>query len=41
MTFGVSIVLIWYWYTFFRDAYRMTSDSSPTAQKRVTYGGGR
>jgi hypothetical protein len=38
---GVPIVLIWYWYTFFRDAYRMTSDSSPTAQKRVTYGGGR
>ena len=38
---GVPIVLIWYWYTFFRDAHRMTSDGSPTGQKRVTYGGGR
>jgi hypothetical protein len=45
---GVPIVLIWYWYTlsgtgtpFFRDAHRMTSDSLPTGQKRVTYGGGR
>ena len=38
---GVPIVLLWYWYTFFRDAHRMTSDSSPTDQKRVTYGGGR
>jgi hypothetical protein len=38
---GVPIVLIWYWYTFFRDAHRMTSDSTPTGQKRVTYGGGR
>jgi hypothetical protein len=38
---GVPIILIWYWYTFFRDAHRMTSDSSPTAQKRVTYGGGQ
>jgi hypothetical protein len=23
---GVPIVLIWYWFTFFRDARRMTSD---------------
>src|ERR1700758_430648 len=38
---GVPIVLLWYWYTFFREAHRMTSDSSPTGQKRVTYGGGR
>ena len=38
---GVPIVLIWYWFTFFRDAHRMTSDTSPTGQKRVTYGGGR
>ena len=37
---GVPIVLIWYWYTFFRDTHRMTSDRSPTDQKRVTYGGG-
>jgi len=38
---GVPIVLIWYWYTFFRDAHRMKSDGSPTGQKRVNYGGGR
>ena len=25
---GVPIVLVWYWYTFFRDARRMTSDPS-------------
>ena len=37
---GVPIVLIWYWYTFFRGARRMTSDPSPTGQKRVTYGSG-
>ena len=38
---GVPIVLIWYWYTFFRDAHRITSGTSPTGQRRVTYGGGR
>ena len=37
---GVPIVLIWYWITFFMDARRMTSDPSPTGQKRVTYGSG-
>jgi uncharacterized protein YggT (Ycf19 family) len=36
---GVPIVLIWYWYTFFRDARRVTSDPSPSVQKQVTYGG--
>jgi hypothetical protein len=36
---GVPIVLLWYWYTFFRDAHRLTSDTSPTGQRRVTYGG--
>ena len=36
---GVPIVLLWYWYTFFRDARRMTSDTSPTRERRVTYGG--
>src|SRR5215467_10007739 len=35
---GVPIVLIWYWYTFFRDAHRMTSGTSPTGPKRVTHG---
>ena len=34
---GVPIILIWYWYTFFRDARRMTSDPSPSVQKQVTY----
>ena len=38
---GVPIVLIWYWYTFFRDARPVTSDTSPAGQRRVTYGGGR
>jgi hypothetical protein len=37
---GVPIVLIWYWYTLFRDTRRVTSDTSPTGQKRVSYGGG-
>jgi hypothetical protein len=36
---GVPIVLIWYWYTFFRDARRVTSDPSPSVQKQVTHGG--
>jgi hypothetical protein len=36
---GVPIVLIWYWFTFFRDARRMTSDPSPPVQKQVTYSG--
>ena len=36
---GVPIILIWYWYTFFRDARRMTSDPSPSVQKQVTYRG--
>jgi hypothetical protein len=37
---GVPIILIWYWYTFFRDARPTTSDSHSPDQKRVTYGGG-
>ncbi len=36
---GVPIALLWYWYTFFRDARPMTSNTSPTDQRRVTYGG--
>ena len=27
---GVPIALLWYWYTFFRDARSMTSNTSPT-----------
>jgi len=38
---GVPVVLIWYWFTFFRDARRMTSDPSPPDQRQVTYGGRR
>jgi hypothetical protein len=39
---GVPIALIWYWWTFFRDAHRMTRTTSkptPPSQKQVTYGG--
>jgi len=37
---GVPIVLIWYWWTFFRDAHRMTSNQPPTPNGRqVRYGG--
>jgi hypothetical protein len=36
---GVPIVLIWYWFTFFRDARRTTSDPSPPIERQVTYGG--
>ena len=36
---GVPIALLWYWYTFFRDARPITSNTSPTGQRRVTYGG--
>jgi hypothetical protein len=32
---GVPVVLIWYWFTFFTDARRMTSAD----QRQVTYGG--
>jgi hypothetical protein len=41
--FGVPIALIWYWYTFFRDARRLAAAPQPTPgqaqgteQKRVT-----
>jgi hypothetical protein len=39
---GVPIVLIWYWWTFLRDAHRMTrttSEPSPPDRPQVTYGG--
>ena len=36
---GVPLALIWYWFTFFRDARRATSDRYPPDQKQVTYGG--
>jgi hypothetical protein len=37
---GVPIALIWYWWTFFRDAHRMTSNQpAPPDRRQVTYGG--
>ena len=35
---GVPIALIWYWWTFFRDARRTTSQP-PQQRRQVTYGG--
>jgi hypothetical protein len=35
---GVPIALLWYWWTFFRDAHRMTSNPSPPDRRQVTYG---
>ncbi|HEY2527083.1 MAG TPA: hypothetical protein VGJ20_03890 [Xanthobacteraceae bacterium] len=37
---GVPLILLWYWFTFFRDARHMTSESSPPNQKRITFGAG-
>ena len=36
---GAPIVLIWYWFTFFRDARRATPGPSAPVQKQVRYGG--
>lgn len=36
---GVPLILVWYWFTFFRDARRMTSEPLPLARGRVTSGG--
>ena len=36
---GVPIVLIWYWFTFFRDARRTTSDPSTPVERQATYSG--
>jgi hypothetical protein len=37
---AVPIALIWYWWTFFRHAHRMTTRPSPPPEPRqVTYGG--
>jgi hypothetical protein len=35
---GVPIVLLWYWYTFFRDPRPLTSKTLPMRDRRVTYG---
>ena len=34
---GAPIVLIWYWFTFFRDARRMTFTPSLPDQRRITH----
>ena len=38
---GVPIALIWYWWTFFRDTHRMTSEPSPRPpdQRQIPYEG--
>ena len=35
---GVPLILVWYWFTFFRDARRMTAESAPSNQRRITFG---
>jgi hypothetical protein len=35
---GVPIALLWYWWTFFRDARRTTANPSPPDQRSITYG---
>jgi hypothetical protein len=35
--FGVPVALIWYWYTFFRDARRLAAEPQPPpGQARIT-----
>jgi hypothetical protein len=35
---GIPLILIWYWFTFFRDARRTTSERPAPNQRRVTFG---
>lgn len=35
---GVPLILVWYWFTFFRDARRLTSEPSPPNQRRAIFG---
>jgi hypothetical protein len=37
--FAVPILLIWYWFTFFRDAWRMPSTSQPQGQRLIKHDG--
>jgi hypothetical protein len=37
---GVPIILIWYWFTFFRDARSTRSEPYPPGPRRMTFGGG-
>ena len=36
---AVPVALVWYWYTFFRDAFRTTSPppAPPRSQKQITH----
>jgi hypothetical protein len=38
--FAVPILLIWYWFTFFRDAVRMSNASPPQGQRQIGHDGG-
>jgi hypothetical protein len=39
MLYDIGVpVLIWYWFTFFRDARRLTSVPPPTDKRRVIWG---
>jgi hypothetical protein len=33
--FAVPILLIWYWFTFFRDTWRMSNASQPPGQRQI------
>ena len=33
--FAVPVLLIWYWFTFFRDAWRMSKTSAPHGQPQI------
>jgi hypothetical protein len=33
--FAVPILLIWYWFTFFRDVWRMSNTSQPQGQRQI------
>jgi hypothetical protein len=37
--FAVPILLIWYWFTFFRDAWRMSKASAPHGQRQIAQDG--
>ena len=37
--FAVPALLIWYWFTFFRDAWRMSKASPPRGQRQIAQDG--
>jgi hypothetical protein len=37
--FAVPILLIWYWFTFFRDAWRTSNTSSSHRQRQIAHNG--